>query len=218
MSKAKALRHIELNAMLDIAIAFTDATRTLVADMRAKGYDPDDKRPMGPAKRPMDAAWRASSAVVHFTLHQAFETYLKFILALEDSHVPSTHPLNDLYERLSCESKVKINSLYEQIVKPAHTGDRVMLAAKFSHTAIPDHDRPPDINLDTARQWFAVMDERMRLSERRYEAEDVRRARWTIYYLDFEPLFVILHEIGVYAIGLFQRWAQENSKGGRLRG
>lgn len=210
MSEAKALRHIELNAMLDIAIAFTDATKTLVADMRAKGYDPDDKRPIGPANRPIDAAWRASSAVVHFTLHQAFETYLKFILALEETDVPSTHPLGDLYERLSCESKVKISSLYEQIVKPAYTGDRVMLAAKFSDAPIPDHDRPPDIKgLDTAKQWFAVMDEQMRLWERRYEAENVRRARWTIYYLDFEPMFVILHEIAVYAIGLFHRWVQK---------
>lgn len=210
MSEAKALRHIELNAMLDIAIAFADATKSLVADMRAKAYSPDDKRPVGPAKRPIDAAWRASSAVVHFTLHQAFETYLKFILGLEESHVPSTHPLSDLYERLSYESKVKVNTLYEQIVKPAYTGDRVMLAAKFSHTPIPDHDRPPDIRgLDTAKQWFVVMDEQMRLWERRYEAEDVRRARWTIYYLDFEPMFVILHEIGVYAIGLFHHWARE---------
>lgn len=210
MSKTKDLRHIELNAMLDIAIAFTDATKTLVADMRAKGYDPYDKRLIGPAKRPLDAAWRASSAVVHFTLHQAFETYLKFILALEETDVPSTHPLGDLYERLSCESKVKISSLYEQIVKPAYTGDRIMLAAKFSHTPIPDHDRPPDIKgLDTAEQWFAVMDEQMCLSKRRYEAEDVRRARWTIYYLDFEPMFVILHEIGVYAIGLFHHWARK---------
>lgn len=214
MSKAKDLRHIELNAMLDIAIAFTDATRTLVADMRAKGYNPDDKRPIGPAGRPMDAAWRASSAVVHFTLHQAFETYLKFILALEESHVPRTHPLGDLYQRLSCESKVKIDSLYEQIVKPAYTGDRVMLATKISQTAIPDHDRPPDIKgFHTAKQWFAVLDEQMRLKKRRYEAEAVGHGRWTIYYLDFEPLFVILHEIGVYAIGLFHRWARENSKG-----
>ena len=154
MSKGNALRHIELNAMLDIAIAFTDATRTLVADMRAKGYDPDDKRPIGPARRPIDAVWRASSAVVHFTLHQAFKTYLKFILALEESHVPNTHSLSDLYERLSCESKMRVNSLYEQIVKPAHTGDRVMLAHKSSPFAIPAHDLPPEITLDTASAYL----------------------------------------------------------------
>ena len=60
----------------------------------------------------------------------------------------------------------------------------------------------------------------MRLSERRYEAEDVRCDRWTIYYLDFEPLFAVLRAIGVYAIGLFHRWgviALMKSSGGHLQ-
>lgn len=72
ISKTKVLPHIELNRMLAIGAAFTGATRALVADMRTKGYTPYDKRPIGPAKRPMKAAWQASSAVVHFTLHHTF--------------------------------------------------------------------------------------------------------------------------------------------------
>ena len=69
MSKTKALRHIELDGILDITLAFTDATRALVSDMRAKEYNPYDKWSTDPAKRPMKAAWQASCAVVHFTLY-----------------------------------------------------------------------------------------------------------------------------------------------------
>ena len=69
MSNNEALLHIELNRILNIAQAFTDATRALIADMCAKGFNPYDKRPIGPSKRPMKTAWLASSAVVHFTLH-----------------------------------------------------------------------------------------------------------------------------------------------------
>ena len=69
MSEDKALPHIELNRMLNIAVASMDATGVLVADMRAKGYNPYDKRPIAPAKRPINTKWQASSAAVHFTLH-----------------------------------------------------------------------------------------------------------------------------------------------------
>ena len=69
MSNNEALLQIELNRILNIARAFTDATRALIADMCAKGCNPYDKRPIGPAKRPMKTAWQALTAVVHFTLH-----------------------------------------------------------------------------------------------------------------------------------------------------
>ena len=69
LSKTNVLRHIELDRMLDITVAFTAATRALVAGARTRGYSPYDKRPIGPAKRPMKAARQASNSVVHLTLH-----------------------------------------------------------------------------------------------------------------------------------------------------
>ena len=69
MSKTKVLRHIELNRTLDIAVAFTAATRALVAEMHTKGNNPYGKRPVGTAKRSINTTWQASTAVVHFTLH-----------------------------------------------------------------------------------------------------------------------------------------------------
>ena len=55
----------------------------------------------------------------------------------------------------------------------------------------------------------------MRLFERRYEAEDVGRSRWTVYYLDFEPLFEMLDQIGVYAGALLERWARNTPVDGK---
>lgn len=99
MNRAKGQRQAELNAMLDSAIAFTEATRTLVADMRTKGYRHDDPTPIaGPGTRPMRDVWRASSAVAHFTLHQAFEAYMKYILAIEGNRAPNIHSLTDLHD------------------------------------------------------------------------------------------------------------------------
>ncbi|MXY08160.1 MAG: hypothetical protein F4058_04415 [Rhodothermaceae bacterium] len=71
-SKTRIHPYIELNRMLDTTAAFTGATRALVSDMCAKGYNPYYKRSADPAKRPMKAAWEASDAVVHFTLHHSF--------------------------------------------------------------------------------------------------------------------------------------------------
>ncbi len=51
MSNNEALLHIELNRILNIAQAFTDATRALIADMCTKGNNPYGKRPVGPTKR-----------------------------------------------------------------------------------------------------------------------------------------------------------------------
>ena len=48
----------------------------------------------------------------------------------------------------------------------------------------------------------------MRLFERRYEAEDLGRSRWTVYFLDFQPLFATLDQMAVHASALFERWAR----------
>ena len=208
IAKDNTLRQAELLAMLDSAIAFTVATKTLVADIRTRGYRHDDPKPIaGPGTRPVRDVWRASNAVAHFTLHQAFEAHMKTILALEGSRVPNIHPLAKLYDRLGRESKAKLNLFYGQTIKTVHVGNRFAVAFKTTSHPIPPA-RPPETEANTVRQWFALMDEQMRLSERRYEADDIRRSRWTIYYLDFEPMFEMLGGIQTYATTLFNRWAR----------
>ena len=84
-TKDNTLRQAELLAMLDSAIAITVATKILVADIRTNRYWYDNPKPIaGPGTRPVRDVWRASNAVAHFTLHQAFETHMKTILALGD--------------------------------------------------------------------------------------------------------------------------------------
>lgn len=210
----KGLRQAELNAMQNTAIAFTVATKMLAEDIRARGYRYNDATPVdGGGGRSHREIWRASSAVAHFNLHQSFETYLKFILAVEGSTVPPIHPLAKLYERLSNESKAKLDSLHAQIIKPAQTGRCFAVAFKTVSTPTPP-TRPSDETVTTVQQWFKTMDDTMRLFERRYESEDVGHSRWTVYYLDFEPLFEMLDQIGVHASALFERWAQNTPVGG----
>ena len=210
----KGLRHAELNAMQNTAIAFTVATKMLAEDIRARGYRHNDATPVdGGGGRSHREIWRASSAVAHFNLHQSFEAYIKFILAVEGSRVPPIHPLAKLYERLSSESKAKLDSLYAQIIKPAQSGRCFAVAFKTVSTPLPPA-RPSDETVTTVQQWFKTMDDTMRLFERRYEAEDVGRSRWTVYYLDFEPLFEMLDQIGVHASALFERWARNTPVGG----
>ena len=210
----KALRHAELNAMQNAAIGFTVATKMLADDIRTRGYRYNDPTPVdGGGGRSHREIWRASSAVVHFNLHQSFEAHIKFILALEGSRVPPIHPLAKLYKLLSCESKAKLDSLYGQIVKPAQTGRNFAVAFKtVSTSAVPN--RPADQTVTNVQQWFKTMDDTMRLFEGRYEAEDVGRSRWTVYYLDFEQLFKMLDQIGVHASALFERWARNTSADG----
>ena len=210
----KGLRHAELNAMQNTAIAFTVATKLLADDIRARGYRHNDPTPVdGGGGRSHRGIWRASSAVAHFNLHQSFEAYIKLILAAEGSRVPPIHPLAKLYERLSCESKAKLDSLYSQIIKPAQTGRLFAVAFKTTSTPVPPA-RPSDRTVANVQQWFKTMDDTMRLFERRYEAEDVGRSRWTVYYLDFDPLFEMLDQISVHASELLKRWARNTPVGG----
>ena len=138
----KGLRHAELDAMQNTAIAFTVATKMLVGDIRARGYRHNDATAVeGGGGRSHRDIWRASSAVAHFNLHQSFEAYIKLILAVEGSRVPPIHPLAELYERLSCESKAKLDSLYSQIIRPAQTGR--LFAVAFKTTSTTRASRPP---------------------------------------------------------------------------
>ena len=189
--------------MLDSAIAFTEATRTLVADMKARGYRHDDPNPIAsPGTRPIQDVWRASSAVAHFMLQQAFEAYLKLILALQGERAPNIYPLAKLHDRLSRESKLKFDRLCRHTVKAAQTNRLIAIAFVHSHTRPTS---PPDANADTVGNWFTIMDEQMRLHLRRYEAEDIKQGRWTIYFVEYEPLFEMLAGIRDHATTLFKR-------------
>ena len=204
----KGLRHAELNAMQNAAIAFTVATKLLADDIRKRGYRHSDPTPVdGGGGRSHTDIWRASSAVAHFNLHQSFEAYIKLILAVEGSRVPPIHPLAKLYERLSCESKAKLDSLHSRIIVPAQTGRCIAIAFKTNSAPVPPAGLS-DETVANVKQWFKVMDDTMRLFERRYEAEDVGRSRWTVYYLDFDPLFEMLDQINIYASELLKRRAQ----------
>lgn len=204
----KGLRHAELEAMQNTAIAFTVATKMLADDIRTRGYRHDDPTPVvGGGGRSSRDIWRASSAVAHFNLHQAFEAYIKLMLALEGTRVPPIHPLAKLYEFLSPESKGKLDSLYTQVIQPAQTGRQFAVAFKTVSTPTPPA-RLSDETVQDVQQWFKTIDNTMRLFERRYEAEDVGRSRWTVYFLDFQPLFEMLDQMAVHASTLFERWAQ----------
>ena len=177
----KGIRHAELNAMQNTAIAFTVATKMLADDIRARGYRHNDATPVdGGGGRSHRDIWRASSAVAHFNLHQSFEAYIKFILAVEGSRVPPIHPLAKLYERLSCESKAKLDSLYAQIIKPAQTGRYFAVAFKTVSTSAPP-TRPSDETVTTVQQWFKTMDDTMRWTTRcAYSNVDTKRKTWGV--------------------------------------
>lgn len=87
----------------------------------------------------------------------------------------------------------------------AHTNRLIAIAFLHAYTS---PKRPHDANANTVRNWFTIMDEQMRLHLRRYEAEDIGQSRWTIYYVEFEPVFEMLGGIGVHAAARFKRWAR----------
>ena len=199
----RARRQVELNAMLDSAIAFMEATKTLVADMNMRGYRPHDPKPVaGPGTRSVGDVWRASSAVAHFNLHQALEAYMKLVIALEGSRSPSIHRLTKLYGMMSRESRMEFKRLYRNKVVPAQTDRQIGVAFIFSD--VPPKS-PANTTANTVRQWFGILDDTMRLHTRRYEAEDVRCARWTVYFVDFEPVFELLYGVAGYAAELLER-------------
>ena len=109
----------ELNMMLSIALAFRYSTETLEKEVAGMDVAPRDLTRMGgPQSRTKHEVWVAYKAVSHFTLHQAFESFVKYILAVEGGPVPDIHLLAKLYDRMSDVSKDRFQRIYEDTVVP----------------------------------------------------------------------------------------------------
>ena len=191
----------ELNMMLSIALAFRYSTETLEKEVAAMDIAPSDLTRMGgPQSRTKHEVWVAYKAVSHFTLHQAFESFVKYILAVEGGPVPDIHILAKLYDRMSDLSKDRFQRIHEDTVVPVA---QEVVSFVYSSTQ-PDTPKPAQVG--TVRQQFDFMDKRMRLHQRRYQSDDVGKTQFTTYYLDMTPYFAMLDGISEYAHTLKVSW------------
>ncbi|MCY3883983.1 MAG: HEPN domain-containing protein [Gammaproteobacteria bacterium] len=183
----------ELNMMLSIALAFRYSTESLEKEILSMDIAPEDHTPIsGPNTRTKHEVWVAYKAVSHFTLHQAFESFVKYVLAVEGVAVPKIHTLAKLYDRLSNESKHKFQNIHDDTLLVPQKA----IAFMYSNVKPPT---PKPAHISTVRQQFEFMDQRMRLHLRRYQADDIRKKQFTTYYTDLGPYFAMLDGISKYA-------------------
>ena len=184
----------ELNMMLGIAMAFRYSTETLEKEVAGMAIGPTDMTRMGgPQSRTKHEVWVAYKAVSHFTLHQSFESFVKYILAMEGGPVPVIHLLTKLYDRMSDVSKDTFQRIYEDTVVSAPQ-EAVAFAYSRTKPATPN-----SAQVGTVRQQFDFMDKRMRLYLRRYQSDDIGKGQFTTYYIDMAPYFAMLDAISRYA-------------------
>ena len=193
----------ELNAMLNIAMAFRHSTEALEKDIQRMGLKNGDMRPIDgrEGSRRAHELWVAYKSVAHFNLHQAYETFIKFILVLEGTKPPHIHALAKLYDLLSDPSKKALETKFDEEVKPA-VHEAVAYYVQKPGGKPPR--KPDDVEVTDVRGHLAFSDREMAGYRRRYDWEDIGKERFTIYVLDMTPYFAVLDRLSAYAHQLFR--------------
>ena len=192
----------ELRSMLDVALAFQTSAELVEQHIEDAGYRHDDGTRLAPTtSRTRREMWMALKAVSHFNLHQSFEVFLKFILRLEGTNHGHGHPLGKLYDLLSPASRQQVDRAYERALASMEDGQQTGVA--FYHGKVPPAG-PPNEEVTTAQQGFKSFDDTLRLHQRRYVYENVRRGKWTVHMIDMRPWFNMLSDLSRYAHELFR--------------
>ena len=192
----------ELRGMLNVALAFSSAAELVEQHIADAGFRHDDgTRLATTTSRTKREVWMALKAASHFNLHQSFELFLKFILRLEGIDHGNRHPLGELYDLLSSASREHVDDAYERAM--ASLGEGQPTGVLFYYGKEPP-SRPPNREVTTAKQGFEHFDDFMRLHQRRYEYENIRRGEWTVYMIDLSPWLNMLNDMSRYAHRLFR--------------
>ena len=199
----------ELRRMLDLAMAFAQATKSVEQHITDEGYRHDDGSRLAPSTRTKREVWMALKSVSHFNLHQALELILKFILRLEETKYDNRHPLVSLHDQLSSESREELQRAYEEHLLSKTPGERLHGIAFYYGNNPP---APPPLRMvDTLRQGFEDLDEDLRLYTRRYAYENVGRGEITVYIFDLDPWINFFDDASKYAHRLFRAKAERGS-------
>ena len=191
----------ELRSMLNIAMAFAQATESIEQHILENAYRHDESTRLSPGiSRSRKDMWMALKTASHFNLHQALELSLKFILRLEGVDHENLHFLNELYDKLSPKSQEEVHRAYRRMIDSVENYETTGIGFYYGD----DPPQMPNVPIDTAMQGFEDLDKHMKLHLRRYSYEDIGRGELTMYFLDLDGWIEFFNDISEYAHRLFR--------------
>ena len=142
--------------------------------------------------------WVSMKSVSHFNLGIALELLLKQILILNNVDFDKTHRLVKLYELITTEFQIRLESTYQECRNTVPEGYELIA---FVNTASPDPVTVPPLenrDISTLRGFFEYFDEDVILSEKRYSWELINKGKWRHYLSNLSVFIKFIDEVMVH--------------------